>query len=158
VQTPAEQDTLIQANKLLVTIPPTLDNLAALDIDSTEEALFKQFQHSSWWTLLIRNSGIPDNHYLTNLDPTCANKLPDLPATYEITPTGVPNTLNLKYGSPHTLSSDQVQKDIVATLKKLHQASSDVFPTGGDPANLEAVLLTSHDPFGMTVPVHVSHQ
>jgi hypothetical protein len=153
VRTPAGQETLIKAKKLLVTIPPTLDNLAALDLDITEEALFRQFQHSSWWTLLIRNSGIPDGHYLTNLSPTRPRRLPKLPAIYEITPTGVPNTHNLKYGSLHLLSSDEVQRDVIDSLKRLHQTSPEVFQPGENPANLEVVLLTAHDPFGMTVPV-----
>ena len=111
VRTSSGQEMLIKADKLLVTIPPTRANLANLDLDDTEEALFSQFQHSSWWTLLICNSAIPDNHCITNLNSVYSSG--GLPGIYEITPTRVPNTLNLKYGSPHHLPAERVEQDVL---------------------------------------------
>ncbi|KAM7212972.1 hypothetical protein V8F06_011626 [Rhypophila decipiens] len=61
------KETLIKAKRLLITIPPTPTNLAPFDPDARELALFPQFRHTAWCTALVRNSGLPDNHYITNL-------------------------------------------------------------------------------------------
>jgi hypothetical protein len=151
VRNSSGQEMLIKADKLLVAIPATLANLANLDLDDTEKALFSQFQHSSWWTLLIRNSGIPDNYCITNLNSVYSSG--GLPGIFEITPTGVPNTLNLKYGSPHHLPVERVKQDVLECLDRLHRVSPDLFQDGWDHINLEIALLVTHRPFGMTVPV-----
>jgi len=145
------KETLIKAKKLLITIPPTVSNLADFDLDAKEMELFSQFRHTTWWTAIIRNSGLPDNHSITNLSLARPENLPSLPAIYEITPTGIPNTLNLKYGSPHSLSEDAVKAEILRSLARLRRASPQLFKSPH--SNPEFALFVSHDPFGLTVPV-----
>ncbi|CAK9881657.1 unnamed protein product [Sphagnum jensenii] len=50
---------LIQAKKIILTIPPKLYNLVGWDLSSNESSLFAQFRNSAYYTRLIRHSGIP---------------------------------------------------------------------------------------------------
>lgn len=89
VQTPSGLK-LIQAKKIVSTIPPMLDNLAGFDLDSTELPLFKQFQYLSYYAGLLNHSGIPDNLSLINVGTDTTYNLPILPAAYGIIPTPAP--------------------------------------------------------------------
>lgn len=50
----------ITAKKILVAIPPMLDNLKGLDLDRRERSLFRQFMASSYVPSLLNDTGIPD--------------------------------------------------------------------------------------------------
>lgn len=146
IQTPSGQK-LVEAKKLLVTIPPTLENLKGFDLDATEQSLFSQFGYSAWCTFILRDSGIPDNCYITNLGAGRQQSLPKLPAIYEITPSGVPNHVNLKYGSPTALPDEFVKADVMASLARLRSAGT--FPI----TTPDIALFSSHTPFRLTAPV-----
>jgi hypothetical protein len=146
VQTPSGQK-LIEAKKLLVTVPPKLDNLQGFDLDIKEQSIFGQFSNSGYYTFILRNTGIPDNHCLINMAMNTRENLPDLPGVYEITPTGVPNLVNLKYGSPVALPDNQVEADVMASLARLRKAGT--FETGIP----EIALYSTHTPFELIVPV-----
>jgi hypothetical protein len=74
--------------------------------------------------------------------------LPRLPAIYEITPTGIPNLVNVKYGSPVALSDEDVTADVMAGLSRLRGAGT--VRTDLEP---QVALYSSHTPFELTVPV-----
>jgi hypothetical protein len=144
VRTPAGLK-LIRAKKLLVTIPPKLDNLAGFDLDRTETALFAQFGNSAYYTGVLRHSGIPDNVSVSNIGADTPFHLPQLPGVYAISPTGIPGLHNVKYGSPVQLSEAQVKANIVADVKRLRTAG---LPT----TTPEFAVFASHAPFELTVP------
>jgi hypothetical protein len=146
VRTPAGP-ILIQAKTLLVTVPPLLNNLQCFDLTSTERDLFGQFSNGAFWTALLRNTGIPNNTCLINANLNNQEALPTLPGIYEITPTGIPELFNLKYGSPGTVAVEKVLADILSGLNRLQMVGT--LPT--TPPNI--VQVTSHTPFGLTVPV-----
>jgi NAD(P)-binding Rossmann-like domain len=81
---------VIKAKKILLTIPPSLENLAPLDLDNTERSLFKQFSATGYYTGLLRHSGIPDNTSIQNIGTNTPFNLPPLPGIYGLFPTGVP--------------------------------------------------------------------
>jgi hypothetical protein len=145
VQTPSGLK-IIRARKLLVTIPPKVDNLHGFDLDPTELGLFAQFGNSAYYTGLLRNSGIPDNYSVNNIGADTPYHLPALPGVYAISPTGIPGLHSVKYGSPVQLSDAQVKSDILAAVKRLRTAGT--IPT----TTPEFAVFASHSPFELTVP------
>jgi hypothetical protein len=145
VQTPSGLK-IIRARKLLVTIPPKLDNLFGFDLDATEISLFGQFRNSGYYTGLLRGTGIPDNYAVTNIGQDTAYHLPSLPGVYSISPSGIPGLHQVKYGSPYQLSETAVKADILAGVKRLRTAGT--LPT----TTPEFAAFASHSPFELTVP------
>ena len=64
-----------------------------------------------------------------------------------ITPTGVPNLVNLKYGSPVSMPEKLVEQDVMDSLARLRKAGT-IYTTPP-----EIALFSSHTPFELTVPV-----
>jgi hypothetical protein len=58
VQTPSGIK-LIRAKKIVLTIPPKVENLVGFDLDATELALFNQFRNGAYYTGVLRHTGIP---------------------------------------------------------------------------------------------------
>ena len=137
---------LVKAKKIMLTIPPTIQNLAPFDLDNTERSLFSQFRTSGYYTALIRNSGIPDNVIVQNTGANTPFNLPVLPGIYSSNPTGIPGLQNVLYGSPTSLPSDQVKHDIIESLGRLHKAGT--LPT----TTPEFAIFSNHSPFELTVP------
>jgi hypothetical protein len=146
VQTPSGLK-IIRAKKIVVTIPPKVDNLFGFDLDLTELSLFSQFGNSAYYTGLLRNTGIPDNVSVNNIGQNTPYHLPVLPGVYSISPTGIPGLHSVKYGSPVQLSETQVKADILAAVKRLKAAGT--VPTATTP---EFAIFASHSPFELTVP------
>ncbi|KAI9749484.1 MAG: hypothetical protein M4579_006855 [Chaenotheca gracillima] len=132
---------LIKAKKILIAIPPKLDNLNGFDLSKSERSLFSQFGNSGYYTGVLRNAGIPDNVSITNIGPHTLYNLPALPAVYGISSTGVPGLHNVKYGSPSTLPAAQVEADIVASVKRLTSPKT----------KPEFAIFKAHTPFELTV-------
>lgn len=137
---------LVKAKKIMLTIPPTIQNLAHFDLDNTERSLFSQFSTSGYYTALIRNTGIPDNVIVENTGAHTLYNLPALPGIYGINPTGIPGLHNVLYGSPTSLPSDQVKRDIIEGLHRLKKAGT--LPT----TTPEFAVFSSHSPFEFTAP------
>jgi hypothetical protein len=57
VQTPTGSK-LIQASKLLVTIPPLVQNMLPFDLSTEEQNLFEKFRYSAYYTGLVHNTGL----------------------------------------------------------------------------------------------------
>ncbi|KAI9824477.1 MAG: hypothetical protein M1826_007340 [Phylliscum demangeonii] len=157
VQTPAGIK-LIAATKLLISIPPKLENLRAFDLDARERSLFKQWRSSGYYTGLLRNTGIPANVTLNNNDPSNTDALPDLPGLYMLAQTGVPGLIDVKYGSVHALSDAQVQADTLATVARLRSTgvipastSSSSNSSGAAAAAPEFAAYDRHTPYELTV-------
>lgn len=137
---------LIIAKKLLITIPPKLNNLRGFDLSSNETTLFSQFLNSAYYTALIRHTSIPPNTSLTNIGANTLYNLPPLPGLYTITPTRVPGLYDVKIGSATALSDAQVKALIRDTVARLRTAGT--FNT----TRLQFAAYENHTPFELTVP------
>ncbi|RDL37497.1 uncharacterized protein BP5553_04930 [Venustampulla echinocandica] len=137
--------TLVKSRKLVFTIPPKLENLRGWDLSALERSLFRQFSNSGYYTAILRNSGLPSNLSLVNVSPHTEYNHAALPGLYGITPTGIENLLDVKYGSVNGLPDDQVKKDILSTAARLQVPGR----TTGNP---ELAVYSRHTPFELTVP------
>jgi hypothetical protein len=136
---------LILAKKVLITMPPSLQNLAPFNLDSTEQNIFGKFAKSGYYTGLIKNSGIPDTVDIQNIGANTPFHIPQLPGLYSIDPTAVPGLHQFLYGSPTVLSDDAVKNDILASVKNLKTAGTLNTTTP------DFVAFSSHSPFLMSV-------
>jgi hypothetical protein len=146
VSTPSGQ-VFVTAKKLLIAIPPTLDNLKFLDLDENSRYTFSQFNNSFYWNGIVRNSGVPDNTTITNTSPTAPEGIPPLPGLYTIEATGVPGLHSVYYGSPYAIADDQVKSAILDGIAKVVKAGG--FSQGATAP--EFVAFGDHRPFTLTV-------
>ena len=124
VQTPTGRK-LILAKKLIITIPPKLDNLVGFDLSRNETSLFAQFINTGYYTALIRNTSIPPHISLTNTAPETPYNLPPLPGLYSISETRVPGLYYAFVGSETpALSDGQVKSLITDSVLRLRAAGT----------------------------------
>lgn len=147
VQTP-QGKRLIVAKKLLITIPPQLNNLQGFDLSANESSLFAQFLNSAYYTALLRNTKIPPNTFLTNTGSNTTYNIPVLPGLYSISPSRVPGLYDVKVGSASALSDAQVQALIVESILRLGTAGTLNDTTTTTPV---FAAYASHTPFELTV-------
>ena len=145
VQTPTGPK-LILAKKLIITIPPKLDNLVGFDLSKNETDLFAQFRNTGYYTSLIRNTSIPPHISLTNVAPDTPYNLPPLPGLYAITETRVPG-LHFAFVTSETpgLPDSQVKSLITDSVLRLRAAGT-LNTTAPEFAAYE-----SHTPFELRV-------
>ncbi|HWZ87322.1 MAG TPA: FAD-dependent oxidoreductase [Polyangiaceae bacterium] len=140
----------IRAKKLLITCPPTLENLRHMDLDRTEAGIFGQFQNNFYWTAILGLSGVPAGLTIANIGQDTLYNLPPLPGIYGLSPTQVPGLWNCKYGSGVRLSDLEVQRNIVNDVRRLHDPAT--FST--QPRVEEFVVFSAHNPFELRVSSH----
>lgn len=139
----------IKARKLLITIPPKLENLSPfLSLDTNEQAIFGQFNNSYYWDMMVKNTGLPANASLNNINPDAALQIPAMPALYNVNavPT-IPGLHALYYGSATPKTEGQVKEDVIATINLIRTSLGYPDPAEG----LEFVGFNSHAPFELTV-------
>jgi hypothetical protein len=146
VQTPSGRKT-IQAKKLLISIPPKLDNFVGFDLSANERSLFGKWLNTGYYTSLLNNTGIPNDDAVINIGTNTPFNLPQLPGVYGINPTVVPGLFDVKYGSPFVLPDDVVKADIISSIQRLKY--SGVATSTDEP---EFVAYKGHIPFALTVP------
>ncbi|KAK7717665.1 hypothetical protein SLS64_003160 [Diaporthe eres] len=86
----------IAAKKVLVTIPPTLDNLAGFDLDDEETYLFEQWSHVPYFVGVTTQTGLPDLTNFINVDTFSAGNLPSAPYVWRLETVGVPGYQTVK--------------------------------------------------------------
>jgi hypothetical protein len=137
----------VHAKKLLIAIPPTLDNLKFLDLNENSRHIFGQFNNSYYWNGIVRNSGVPDNTSITNAALTAPEGIPAMPGLYSIQASGVPGLHKVYYGSSYAIPDDQVKSKILDGIAKVVKAGG-FSPGAGAP---EFVAFGDHRPFTLTV-------
>ncbi|MGK5683515.1 FAD-dependent oxidoreductase [Actinoplanes sp. URMC 104] len=136
---------LIEARKLLVTIPPLVRNLAAVDLDDVERSLFGRFTAGGYYTAVVRLSGLPAGVGLDNVAAGTPYQLPPLPGLYMVAPSAVPGLYNVKYGSPVPLPDAVVRREIRAGIERVAAA-------GTYPVRFEGfATYAGHTPFELRV-------
>ena len=138
---------LVKATKLLVAIPPKLENLGFLDLDDNERDVFSRFNNSYYWTSIVRNSGVPDNTSISAVSFTAPDGVPAMPGIYEISATGVPGLHSVFYGSTYDIPANQVKSNILSLIAKVVKAAG--FPPASGPASV--VAFQDHSPFELVV-------
>jgi hypothetical protein len=144
---------IIVAAKLLIAINPKLENLGFLDLVAEEKDLFGQFNNSYYWDAIVKNTAIPNDVIITNIDLDAPYNIPSTPGIYIISPTTIAGLCTLYYTSPTLIANEEVQADILATIArleaptKLHSLSAAGVGTGTP----EFVEFHNHSPFELTV-------
>ncbi|HEV7960926.1 MAG TPA: FAD-dependent oxidoreductase [Actinoplanes sp.] len=136
---------LILAGKLVVTSPPLLRNFAGFDLDATERSVFGQFISGAYYTGVVRLSGLPADLSLANAAAETPYHLPPLPGLYGVSPTGIPDLYNVKYGSPSPLPEEQVRRDIRTEIERVAKAGT--YPV----VFQDLEVFSSHTPFELHV-------
>jgi hypothetical protein len=138
---------VIKASKLLVTAPPTIQNMAPLGLNTRESRIFQQFNTAGWYVALVNNTGLPSNTTFQNTGANTTFNLPTIPALYSLTTTGVDDILWAKFGLIETLSMSQVECSILAEIVRLRNGL-------GITSNQTPQILTyrSHAPFQLSLP------
>ncbi|RYP50709.1 hypothetical protein DL768_003853 [Monosporascus sp. mg162] len=132
----------IRAEKLVVSIPPTLDKLSPLGLDETEAGLFKRFTNVSYFTGIVRNSGLPADTAVIPVRIDSKFNLPHLPGPLTITPAPIDGMTDVKYGSGfHEISAEEAQAAIIEDLAALATA---INSTSAEP---QFVTFEAHTPF-----------
>jgi hypothetical protein len=146
VKTPGANK-IIHAKKLLIAIPQKLNNLIPFDLDGNETSTFSEFKNTGYYTSLVRNTALPNTFNMASLSPNTPFNIPQMPGVYDIVPSGITDLFEIKYGSPHSVPDEYVQKEIIDYIKKL-QANGFTNNVTSEP---EFVRFKSHAPFELTV-------
>jgi hypothetical protein len=136
---------LIEARKLVVTVPPLVRNLGAVDLDGTERSLLGKFSSGAYYTAVVRLSGLPAGVGLNNVAAETPFNLPPLPGLYMVGPSPIPGLYNVKYGSLTPLPDAVVRREIQAGIERVAAA-------GTYPVKFEGFAAYSgHVPFELHV-------
>ncbi len=134
----------IHCVKLIWSAPPTLLNLAPVDLDSLEISVFGQLQAKCYTTGLATISGLPENVSINNLAANTPYNLPPLPGLYSLQPT-VPGLYLAFFGAQEPLSSAAVEALIQLQVESLSRAGMYL-------ARFEGFqIFSNHSPFQLGV-------
>jgi hypothetical protein len=136
---------LIQANKIVITIPPQPRNLRGFDLGKEELSLFQRFSSNGYYTGLLRRAGLPTTISVANAEVNTPYNIPRLPRLYGLSPSRIPGLIDFKYGSEDVLSDAEVKANIIADVERLRTAGT--FNT----TKPEFEVFSSHSPFELTV-------
>jgi hypothetical protein len=107
--------------------------------------MFGQFNNSYYWDAVVKNTAIPNDVTITNVDLDAPYEIPSTPGIYRISPTNIAGLFTLYYTSPSLMTDEEVQADILATIARLEA------PTKLWTGTPEFVELHNHSPFELTV-------
>lgn len=137
---------LIQASKVLITIPPTLHNLDVFDLNLEELGVFTQWSYFGYYTLLLNNSGLPSGIQWINANSSdSAYNLPSQPSASQITGTRIPGVVYVWFRSPYDMSRSEVEKAAIKAIRKIQKARNLTQTTP------KVLKFKSHTPFKLSV-------
>jgi hypothetical protein len=136
---------LVQAEKLVFAIPPTLLNVALLVPDALEVSLFSRFRATYYATSLVQVSGLGPGVGVNNVGADTPYNLAPLPGMYGLQPTALPGYYVGQFGNTTWLPDQVVKADITASIERLSRGIPGLSFGGMD-------TFSSHAPFHMTVP------
>ncbi|KAJ5780363.1 hypothetical protein N7457_005523 [Penicillium paradoxum] len=136
---------LIQASKLLITIPTTLENMERFDLSPAERALFAQWDTMGFYIMLVNNTGLPDGHQWINGDSSAMYNIPQQPAVELITSTRIPGMFYVWFRSSSRMARLAVEKAAIRAIQNIQSAQSFTVTTP------QIVKFKSHSPFKLEV-------
>lgn len=146
VRSSSGDSTTINAQKLLITIPPTLENLQGFDLDDRETSLFSQWIYRAYHVGILNNTGIPDGLNVINTNPENLGGLPSDPFVWHLDDVGVPGYKTTKIIGNSSFSEEDGQDLLFSDIHRMYEAGTFV-DTGG----LELAAWDSHTPVVMSV-------
>ncbi|KAG0160797.1 hypothetical protein PDIDSM_8327 [Penicillium digitatum] len=137
---------LIEAKKLLITIPPTLGNMKPFALNVQETNIFSQFTYMGYYTILLNNTGLPSGYEWINAnDSSSTYNIPDLPGACQIIETRISGMFYAWYRSPLNMTQQEVEASTIAAIQNLQKAGN---YTATTPTVVE---YRSHTPFKLRV-------
>lgn len=135
---------LICAKKIIVAIPPKLENMGCFDLRSDECRLFGQFQNMYLYTTVVRIKGLPAKDYANRVadDPF---QRPQLPGILYVESTDTPDLKTVQVGSATSLSEKELKHVIFEEVLQLRQC------LGVNFSNPEFLATANHSPYQLTV-------
>jgi beta-cyclopiazonate dehydrogenase len=117
---------LIKAKKLLITIPPTTDNLRPFDLDDSETSVFSQWVDVPYYVGVVSNSGLPSLTNFLNVDITAPPYfLPTTPFVWRLETVGVPGYQTVKViGEPDSSNAQGLVIDAVSRIEASRNGTS----------------------------------
>ncbi|KAK7919902.1 hypothetical protein PG985_007924 [Apiospora marii] len=121
----ADGPKLVQAKKLLVTVPPTLGNLGQFDLDAAEKSLFGQWANVPYYIGVLTKTGLTDRTSFLNANLSSPDTLPRTPLVWRIETVGVPGYQITKViGEASSQAAQRLVTDAVARLDRSLQTDS----------------------------------
>lgn len=137
---------LIMVSKLLVSIPPLVENMKPFDLTDREATLFSRWDYSAYYTMLVNNTGLPSGYRFRNANAGTLCNIPKLPAPYQVTETTIPGVFYIWYGSPYAMEEAAVKDDVRTVIRRLQGIEH-----AGRSAGLQFLAFNSHTPFKLVV-------
>lgn len=133
---------LIIAKQLLITIPPTYDQLKPIGLDSKETPLIQQFFGRGLYPGIVKISGLPSGVQYVNAGVDTTYNIPVSPAVNGLNPTTVEGLYSFWISSDGVLSYDDAQSKALASIKSFVASIPNITPS--EP---ELVTFSSHTPW-----------
>ncbi|KAJ5740080.1 amine oxidase flavin-containing superfamily [Penicillium manginii] len=135
---------LIRARRIIVAIPPKLENMRCFDLGSDECRLFGQFQNTYLYTMVVGIKGLPVKDYANRVadDPF---KRPRLPGILFLASTDAPHLKTVQVGSTTSLSEEELKRVVFEDILRLRQCLGINF------SNPEFLAIADHSPYQLTV-------
>ncbi|KAI3401829.1 hypothetical protein diail_8207 [Diaporthe ilicicola] len=142
---------MINTKKLLITIPPTMSNLAGFDLDDEETYLFEQWSNVPYFVGVTTQTGLPNLTNFINVDTSSVGNLPTIPYVWRLETVGVPGyqTVKVVGEADSTLAQGLVYDAVTKIDKSL--ASLDLGGSSGPAENIFAAW-EEHALLGLNVP------
>jgi hypothetical protein len=137
----------IRAQKLLLAIPPKLENLIGFDLDITEISFFGQLLNIGYYIATINNTGLPDNIQARHFGADTPYNVSFVPGPYFVQASDILGLFNAKYCSPVPVSDETAKANVIAAVQRL-KTTGTLNTTTPD-----FVQFHSHTPFEVTVSV-----
>lgn len=136
----------VQADKVIVTIPPLLGELENFDLDERESEIFGRFENNSYFPAILRMSGLPGNGtQFVNKAPETPYNIAPVPSTHVFEPTASRDLWTAFFGGgPAPISSKQARQTILDNALSLRAAGYPI----SDP---EIVAFRPHVPYALHV-------
>lgn len=110
---------VIRAKKILVTIPPTLDNLAPFELSEAETDVFSKWLNVPYFVGVTSGTGLADLTNYLNANLSSPYGLPSTPFVWRLETTGQSGYQTVKViGEPSSDSSKSLLDDAVGKLAK----------------------------------------
>ncbi|PYH94046.1 FAD dependent oxidoreductase [Aspergillus ellipticus CBS 707.79] len=139
------EEKLVRAKRIIVAVPPTMENLEAFGLGATERRLFGQFNYFYFYTGLVRIDGLPADVCYMNRAEDDPFMRPRFPGMIILKAAEVPELRGVQYGSLTPMSEGELRQGILEDLDSIRRRTGVDFP---DP---EFLALGDHSPYEMSV-------
>jgi hypothetical protein len=136
--------TLIRSSKLVWAAPPTVQNLAPVDLDGLETSTFAKLRAKEYSTGIVKIRGLPVGLSLVNAAADTLCNLPPLPGIYRLQAT-TPELYIALFGADTPLQDVPIQQAISNSVMQIARAGT--YPVEFDGFD----IFSNHAPFQLGV-------